>query len=101
MASAGWMSADAARGLEARSLRARLAWRALVAHARGDETWVAAATAWRRLAGCRLTPPASSRRGLCALGSLGARSLHALGGGCCGYVSLDLGVSAVASEVTA
>ena len=29
MASAGWMSADAARELEARSLRARLAWRAL------------------------------------------------------------------------
>ena len=34
MASAGWMSADAARELEARSLRARLAWRALVARAR-------------------------------------------------------------------
>jgi len=52
MASAGWMSADADRELEARSLRARLGWRAL-------------------------------------------------GGGRCGYVSLDLGVSAVASEVTA
>ena len=34
MASAGWMSADAARELAARFLRARLAWRALVARAR-------------------------------------------------------------------
>ena len=37
----------------------------------------------------------------CALGSFSARSVRALGGGCCGLVSLDLGVSAVASEVTA
>ena len=57
MAPAGWMSADAARELEARV----------------D----------------------------CALGSLGARSLRALGFGRCGLVSLDLGVSAVPSEVTA
>ena len=35
MASAGWMSADADRELEARSLRARLAWRALVARVGG------------------------------------------------------------------
>ena len=67
----------------------------------GDETGVAAAAAWRRLAECRPTPPASSRRGLCPLGSLGARSLRALGGGRYNHVSLDLGVSAVASEVTA
>ena len=54
MAPAGWMKADAARELEARSL---------------------------------------------LLTALSARL--ALGGGRCGYVSLDLGVSAVASEVTA
>ena len=55
MASAGWMSADAARELEARV----------------D----------------------------CALGSLGARSVRALGGGHCGDDSLALGVDAVASTV--
>ena len=67
----------------------------------GDGTRVAAAAAWRRPAGCRPTPPASSRRDRCALGSLGARSLRAPGGGHCGDDSLALGVGAVASEVTA
>ena len=63
----------------------------------GDGTRVAAAAAWRRLAGGRPTPHASSRRDHCALGSLGARSLRALGGGHCGDDSLALGVGAVAS----
>ena len=67
----------------------------------GDGTRVAAAAAWRRLAGCRPTPPASSRRDLCAVGSLGARSLRRPGGGHCGDDSLALSVGAVASEVTA
>ena len=70
-------------------------------HAEPHEARVAAAVAWRRLARRRPTPLASSRRDIALSARISARFKCAHGGGYGGDDSRSLGVSAVASEVSA